>query len=203
MQPLTVPIQETDATDVALMAQIASHDQNAIGALYDRHCRLIYGLALQVLPARDDAEAVVEDVFFTVWTQAASYCTSLGSPAEWLLRLARIRAVERLRVAGMTVGDRRPSYGESSAVGRAVAMLSGNQRNLIEHAFFQGLTQPELAARFELSLTEVTTSLNAGMRMLSQALQNEATSAPRISPVTSTSTISFVKKKDRRAFQRA
>lgn len=61
--PSRMPRQDDADADMTLIARIAAHDQDAIGELYDRYCRLVFGLALRILPERTEAEAVVEHVF--------------------------------------------------------------------------------------------------------------------------------------------
>ena len=113
------------------MARIAARDQDAFGALYDRHCRLVYGLALHILTQQSEAETVVEHVFLAVWKHAERYA-ALDSPAVWLVQATRRRAIERLRALGAHTGNRAPASAESSVIGCALDMLSGEQRMLIE-----------------------------------------------------------------------
>ena len=90
---LTMPRLQADDTvvDVALIARVAARDPGAIATLYDRHHRLLYGLILRILRDRGDAEEVLQEVFLTVWTRVETYDRDLGSPAAWLVRIARNR----------------------------------------------------------------------------------------------------------------
>src|SRR6266852_6167459 len=92
-------MQSPDDTfaDIALLDRIVARDGCAIGELYDRHSRLIFGLILRILKDRGEAEEVLQEVFFLVWTRAETYNVALGSPAAWLVRIARNRAIDRLR----------------------------------------------------------------------------------------------------------
>ena len=153
------------AVDIALLARIAARDQHAVAELYDRHCRLLFGLALRILRNRAEAEEVLQEVFVQAWAKVDTYSAALGTPAAWLVRIARNRAIDRLRanqVRDRTLEAlcrrRRQSRRaethavrseEQRAVLRALAALPPEQRELIEHAYFQGLTQSELAERFQ------------------------------------------------------
>ena len=83
--------------DITLIERIVARDERAVGELYDRHSRLLFGLILRVLRDRGEAEEVLQEVFVLVWTKAETYNVALGSPAAWLVRVARNRAIDRLR----------------------------------------------------------------------------------------------------------
>ena len=84
-------------TDIALLDRIVARDEQAVADLYDRHNRLLFGLILRILRDRSEAEEVLQEVFVLVWTRAETYNVALGSPAAWLVRIARNRGIDRLR----------------------------------------------------------------------------------------------------------
>jgi RNA polymerase sigma-70 factor (ECF subfamily) len=174
------------AADIALMARVVARDEAAIGELYDRHNRLLFGLILRILRERSEAEDVLQEVFLQVWTRAATYNVALGSPAGWLVRIARNRAIDRMRANAVRVraveGAAPPTEPanpevnaalteQQRAVARALESLPEDQRLLIEHAYFQGLTQSELAERFKLPLGTVKTRVRSGMIALRDRLR--------------------------------
>ena len=83
--------------DITLIDRIIARDPDAIGELYDRHSRLLYGLILRILRDRNEADEVLQETFVLVWTRAETYNAALGAPVAWLVRLARNRAIDRLR----------------------------------------------------------------------------------------------------------
>jgi len=181
-------VQSTDdtRTDITLIERIVAHDERAVGELYDRHGRLLYGLIVRILRDRGDAEEVLQEVFLQVWTRAETYNVALGSPAAWLVRIARNRAIDRLRAnsvrlraiesaAPPTPAADNPEASatlteQQQAVARALEALPPEQRLLIEQAYFLGLTQSELAERFKLPLGTVKTRIRTGMIALRDQL---------------------------------
>jgi RNA polymerase sigma-70 factor (ECF subfamily) len=171
--------------DIALIERIVARDERAVADLYDRHCRLLYGLILRILRDRAEAEEVLQEVFVLVWTRAETYNVALGPPAAWLVRVARNRAIDRLRantvrlravesapepVAAESPESRASLSEQQRAVAKALDTLPPEQRVLIEQAYFLGLTQSELAARFKLPLGTVKTRIRTAMLALREQL---------------------------------
>jgi RNA polymerase sigma-70 factor (ECF subfamily) len=176
---------EDPRADIALLDRIVARDERAVGELYDRHNRLLYGLILRILRDRPESEEVLQEVFVLVWTRAETYNVALGSPAAWLVRIARNRAIDRLRSnsvrlravesAPMPAPAASPETAAAQserqrAVCRALDELPPEQRELIEQAYYQGLTQSELAERYKLPLGTVKTRIRTGMIALREQL---------------------------------
>jgi RNA polymerase sigma-70 factor (ECF subfamily) len=178
--------QDDARADIELLERIVARDQAAVGLLYDRHSRLLFGLILRILRDRGEAEEILQEVFMQVWVRAETYNVSLGSPAGWLVRIARNRAIDRLRSNAVrrraidaapaptdtpgTPEDSAALGEQQRAVARALASLPNEQRVLIEQAYFLGLTQSELAERFKLPLGTVKTRIRTGMISLREQL---------------------------------
>jgi RNA polymerase sigma-70 factor (ECF subfamily) len=172
--------------DIALIERVGARDAAAVGELYDRHSRVLYSLIVRILRDRSEAEEVLQDVFVSLWTRVHTYNPALGSPVAWLVRIARNRAIDRLRSSAVRTRtveslphDVPPpdtpedslSLGEQQrAVNRALDALPSDQRALIEDAYFLGLTHAELAERHRLPLGTVKTRIRAGMQALRQLL---------------------------------
>jgi RNA polymerase sigma-70 factor (ECF subfamily) len=191
-----MPVQASGSveTDLALFDRIARRDASAVGELYDRHSRVLHGLIWRILRDTNEAEEVLQDVFVRVWKKADTYDAVLGTPLAWLVRIARNRAIDRLRARRArpidTADDEMlatirtdeataPSperlewtLEQGRAVRAALDRLLPEQRVLIEHAFFLGYTQSELAERFGLPLGTVKTRVRAGMLAMREHLQD-------------------------------
>jgi len=174
------------ARDVTAIERIAKRDERALGDLYDRHSRLLFGLIMRILRDRSEAEEVLHEVFMTVWTRAHSYNAALGSPTAWLVSISRNRAIDRLRAARLRAASAVEDGPEPESVenpettathseqqrevARALSTLVPEQRVLIEEAYFQGFTHSELAERFHLPLGTVKTRIRTVMLALREQL---------------------------------
>lgn len=165
--------------------RIAAGDQQAMGRLYDESCGLVYSLALRILGDAADAEETTMDVYVQVWRNASTFDPGRGSAASWLLTLARSRAIDRIRsgasrkqreqgldsLHNLASGEIRPD--QATAVDQARRMvrtaleeLSPEQREVIELAYFGGLSHSELAERLGQPLGTIKTRIRLGMMRL-------------------------------------
>jgi RNA polymerase sigma-70 factor, ECF subfamily len=180
--------------DLVLLKRIADRDQTALSALYDRYARIIYSVAYKSLRSVEESEEVVLDVFAQVWRIADRYDASKAKPDTWLFMLARSRVLDRLRKLQRqvpTLDD--PDGGEiqipSSGVepieevviserrDRVIAALQtlpSEQRLVIELAYYQGLSQSEIASQTGMSLGTVKTRVRLGLNKLKMALAGAA-----------------------------
>jgi RNA polymerase sigma-70 factor (ECF subfamily) len=182
---------ETDADDQDDLQRLAAGDGDAAARLYDRHARAVYSLVLRVLKDEGDAEDVVQEVFAQAWRQAARYDASRGAVGAWLLMMARSRAIDKLRSVRARPGSRgtddataidgmpaalrdAPSAiidaENARLVRRALADLPLLQRLVIELAYYEGLTQREIADRLEQPLGTIKSRLRLGLLRLRDAL---------------------------------
>jgi len=175
-EPIVEGTQDPD-DDAALLERIVARDACSVSVLYDRHARLLFNLILRILRDRADAEDVLQEVFVAVWTRAESYNPTLGPPAAWLVRIARNRAIDRFRAnaargrladASQDQPAAAPVTGPEDRhdVVRALGVLPPEQRELVEQAYFMGLTHSELATRFGLPLGTVKTRVRNGLLAL-------------------------------------
>jgi RNA polymerase sigma-70 factor (ECF subfamily) len=172
-----------------LIGCLAAGDESALAELYDRSGRVVFGLVLRIVGDPAVAEEVSLDVYTQVWRQAAAYDTSRGSPLAWLLTIARTRAIDRLRSGKQerqrseplnsadTVRAATHDPEESSVLSEqqrivraALAGLSPDQREVIELAYYQGLSHSEIASRLSQPLGTVKTRTRLGLIKLREAL---------------------------------
>jgi RNA polymerase sigma-70 factor (ECF subfamily) len=167
----------------------ARGDRDAFTALYDATSPLVYSLALRIVGNSADAEEVTLDVYAQVWRDPGRFDGQRGSISSWLHTITRSRALDRYRSGaarrrteenGPDVTDT-PSEAaspeqhavlseERKRVARALEVLPREQRQLIEAAYFHGMTQSELARHFGLPLGTVKTRIRMGMLRLRERL---------------------------------
>lgn len=171
-----------------LISQIASQDQEAMSTLYDTTNRLVYGLLLRILNDHATAEEVLLDVFTQVWRQASRYDGTRGGPMAWITTIARSRAIDRLR-SGKQELQREESletvvqYAASdnveedvanaemrAIIQKAMELLTPEQREVIELAYYSGMSQSEIALKLNQPLGTVKTRTRIGMMRLREAL---------------------------------
>lgn len=177
---------------VALIASIAERNRDAFSRFYDFYAPMIYSLALRMLKAQSDAEDLLQEVFLQVWRQATVYSVQRGSPEAWLINIARSRAIDKLRsirrreknfvltddpAAAESAHNVEISAGESETrliMNSALANLPEAQRRVLELAYFDGLSQTEIAARLAEPLGTVKTRMRAGIQRLRGMLGTQA-----------------------------
>ncbi len=176
-----------------LLSRVARHkDEAAFSRLYDLSVPLLFGLACRMVGPGVDAEDVLQEVMLQVWNRAAAFDPDKGSARVWLVVLTRSRCLDKLRrrgtrrsheVAGLD-GVAEPQDDEPSAsqtleqaearamVRKALAALPDEQRRTLEIAYFEGLTQSEIAERTGEALGTVKTRMRLGMMKLMESLKS-------------------------------
>jgi RNA polymerase sigma-70 factor (ECF subfamily) len=175
-------------SDVDLIERLQRHDPQALAELYDRYGRIAYSLILRVVRDTGVAEDLVQETFMRVWNRAQGLDSQKGSVGPWLLAVARNRAIDYLRSAGgrernalefeetdhpaLYVDMERDILSSDKArrVKTAVEKLSPHQREVIELAYFEGLSQTEMAERMGQPLGTVKTWVRAALKTLRDEL---------------------------------
>src|SRR3954451_20927419 len=181
-----------DTTSEALLPSVARGDTTAFESLYDRYSSTLYALLLRILANPEDAQEVLQETFVKAWTNARMFDAARGSEIAWLISIARSRGIDKLRSRKIR-GDRENDAGreisihssfvekatgadeairsqERTAVRGAMAELPDAQRVALELAYFEGLSQSEIAERLSQPLVTIKTLMQLGMKKLRERL---------------------------------
>lgn len=177
-------------TDTELYQALKSGQSSAIGLLYDRYGKLVYGLALHILRNPQEAEDLTQEIFLALWSKNI-YNPTRGSLSSFLTILTRSRAIDKLRSRNSSVKildrwqqnaipetSRNVPFENASGVERseqiqnALSQLSENQRQVLEMLYYEDLSQAEIAQRLKIPLGTVKTRSRLGLLRLRQILKD-------------------------------
>jgi RNA polymerase sigma-70 factor (ECF subfamily) len=171
------------------MRQVAAGEIGGLETLYDRYHTMAYALALRITTETGLAEDVVQDSFLGLWRNAGRYAEAKGSVRGWLLAIVRHRAIDAMRRqrAGVALGDETeevlpaaltlpdiwPEVAgrlDAEQVRRALTVLPPAQREVLELAYFDGLTQREISDRTRAPLGTVKSRMRLGLGAMREQL---------------------------------
>lgn len=180
--------------DRALIQLVATADEEALAAVYDRYSRLVFSIALHLVGEPSAAEEVTLDVFTRLWQSAGEYDPGRAQLNTWLTAIARNRAIDRLRRRNVrpeghslpldevdfVLAEHNPGPEEDAAqqmqrqrVHAALRELPEEQRRALALAYLRGLSQREIAERLDLPLGTVKTRIRLAMEKLRFLLREE------------------------------
>ena len=183
-------------SDEVLAAQVARGESSALETLYDRYASTVLGISLKIMGDRAAAEDVLQETFWRVWRSAASYQSQLGSFTGWLFRIARNLAIDAYRRRNirprpitdvddsdskidqtpdpnMDVAQQSQLLLNHKQVLSALASLPRVQRQVIEMAYFYGMTRQEIAEATGEALGTIHTRARLALQKLREELQGE------------------------------
>jgi RNA polymerase sigma-70 factor (ECF subfamily) len=179
--------------DGELFALVREGNADAFEVIYDRHSGVAFSLACRICGARGDAEDVVQTAFLSLWRGRDRYTPARGEVRSWLLRIVHNSAIDRLRHRGVHERRRASSEGieqrleapertdedveareQASKVRQALLTLPGEQRQVIELAYFDGFTHAQIAAKLEKPVGTVKGRMRLGLLKLRAELADVA-----------------------------
>ncbi len=185
---------DPDLDDAVLLQRVADGDENALLLLHTRYVNLVYSMALHILRDPSLAEEVTQDVFLKLWQKGERYDPRRGRFTTWLLSITRFAAIDRLRYEGRHFvpsaelseqaevnSDEwlpQPDWEQGQQLRMLLWALPPEQRELIELAYFGGMTHQDLAEYLHLPLGTVKSRLRLGLQRL-RALWLEGSSEDR------------------------
>jgi RNA polymerase sigma-70 factor (ECF subfamily) len=175
--------------DADLARRLRARDPRVMSTIYDRYGKLAYSLIFRMVRDSAAAEDLVQETFLRVWNRAQSFDAERGALGPWILAVARNRAIDyirsrdgRMSAAAVDLDrlenhplfakleDSALSLDRSRRLKAAFAKLAPHQREVIELAYFEGLSQTEMAERMNQPLGTVKTWVRAALKALRQEL---------------------------------
>ena len=187
MWPILLAIKAL-AGDKELVARLRQRDPRALAELYDRYGRAVYSVIFRVVREHGAAEDLVQETFLRVWNRVHSLDETKGALGPWLLAVARNRAIDYFRsalgrerqVVELNEADHPGLYSQtetdllnsdkSRRVRNAMEKLAPNYRQVMELAYFEGMSQTEMAERLGQPLGTIKTWVRAALRSLREEL---------------------------------
>lgn len=179
--------------DEQLMAKVVAGDSTALETLYDRYAATLLGVVLRVVQDRSIAEEIVQETFWRVWDKAASFDDAQGKFSTWMFSIGRRLAIDTTRRQkirphaarseaeeaqmlrqpdGANVAETADLRIEQERVRSVLTVLSPEQYEVIELAYFQGLTRQEIAQATDTPLGTIHTRARLGLQKLRSALES-------------------------------
>ena len=185
-EPVQQPVDDSPS-DAQLLARVGERDREAFEILYGRYVRPVFGLALRRLGDRGHAEDAVQEAFTAIWRSASTYRPERGAAGGWLYTVARNAIVDRLRRNGPAFDAELPELASAEPgpaqraedsdvawrVHRALEDLQPREREVIELAYWSGMSQSEVAQYLHLPLGTVKTRTRSALARLASMLEGE------------------------------
>ena len=187
------PLEPGAPSDLALMQAIQAEDPDALGQLYDRYNGILKALILRVVHNEAEADDLLQEIFMEIWNQAKNFSAQKGKPLGWMVTLARRRAIDGLRKKQayaraeerlQNETEQQPDAWVHNATEEAIVLgdtrvlmrkviagLPPAQQQAIDLAFFQGMSQREIAAKTNTPLGTVKTRLELGLKKIYDGLK--------------------------------
>ncbi len=188
----------TDLTDEQLMAHIINRNHDALEVVYDRYAAIVMGVAFRILQNRQSAEEVVQETFWRVWDRASSFDTHRGQFKSWMFSIARRYAIDLTRRAKVrpktavneteaemmlkapsseNVAEAVLSGIEREQVKEAIKSLPPDQSQVIQMAYYEGLTRKEIATATQTPVGTIHTRARLALKKLESVLKKREEAA--------------------------
>ncbi len=187
------PLEPGAPSDLDLMQAIQAEDPDALAQLYDRYNGILKALILRVVHNEAEADDLLQEIFMEIWNQAKNFSAQKGKPLGWMVTLARRRAIDGLRKKQayaraeerlQNETEQQPDAWVHNATEEAIVLgdtrllmrkvidgLPPAQQQAIDLAFFQGMSQREIAAKTNTPLGTVKTRLELGLKKIYDGLK--------------------------------
>jgi len=176
-------IQKYNETDLILL--LKKREQSAFSYLYDHYSGALYSIILSILPDKELANDVLQEVFVKIWRQVDSYNAAKGRLFTWMMNIARNASIDMLRSKGYQKAQQNRELTEAvyekggsivtniNQIGlrKLVHSLKEEYKVLVELSYFQGFTQDEISKTLNMPLGTVKTRLRSALLLLRELMK--------------------------------
>jgi RNA polymerase sigma factor (sigma-70 family) len=180
-------ISQATYSEAQLVASLKDKDERAFSYLYDNYSGALYSVILQIVPDRDMASDVLQEVFLNIWRRIEQYDATKGRLFTWMMNVARNAAIDMVRSKGYQKNQQTRELPETAETGvfggqtnvnvdniglrKMLMNLKEEQRVLLDMAYFGGYTQDEIAKELSIPLGTVKTRMRTGLIQLKAYLK--------------------------------
>jgi len=186
----------TEATDIELFQRISNRDSYALESLYERYSPVLYTLVKRIVVEKESAEEVLADIFIIIWQKSSLFNLNSGNLFTWLITLARNKSLDFVRRKNNLISDEYTDEYENSVIipnlssilpedsldkifskrekiFEAVHSLTEAQQYVLSLAYYDGLTESEIAKKLNIPLLTVKSKIRVALNSVKENLENE------------------------------
>ena len=187
---------DTQATDIELIQRITNRDSKALESLYDRYSPVLYTLVKRIVADKEKAEEILADIFVIIWQKSLMFDINSGNLYSWLINLTRNKALDYLRrEKSLTTDEYNDEYENSVIIPNLSTLISSNdlssafnnqekiysafhslteaQQYVLSLAYYDGLSEPEIAAKLNIPLLTVKSKIRVALNSVREFLAKE------------------------------
>ena len=187
---------DTQATDIELIQRITNRDSKALESLYDRYSPVLYTLVKRIVADKEKAEEILADIFVIIWQKSLMFDINSGNLYSWLINLTRNKALDYLRREKSLITDKySDEYENSVIIPNLSTLISSNdlssafnnqekiysafhslteaQQYVLSLAYYDGLSEPEIAAKLNIPLLTVKSKIRVALNSVREFLAKE------------------------------
>lgn len=181
-------ISKTTYGEAELVALLQQRNNKAFTYLYENYSGALYGIINQIIPEKESANDVLQEVFINIWKKIETYDISKGRLFTWMLNIARNASIDKLRSKSWqndlknqslpedvnTLGNQSVRMNtDNMGFKKVLGKLKEEQRTLIELSYFQGYTHEEIAKGMNIPLGTVKTRIRSALLQLRTMIEQQ------------------------------
>ena len=187
---------DTQATDIELIQRITNRDSKALESLYDRYSPVLYTLVKRIVADKEKAEEILADIFVIIWQKSLMFDINSGNLYSWLINLTRNKALDYLRREKSLITDEyndeyensviipnlstliasndlRNTFNNREKIYPAFHSLTEAQQYVLSLAYYDGLSESEIAAKLNIPLLTVKSKIRVALNSVREFLAKE------------------------------